>query len=153
MPVPSIVIPNMVALRSTQNTRHRGIVAPFVDRAEGPFELRGTSEVLWSSICNILLTPFNTRIHLLDFGSRLPELVFEPNDDILRNMALVYVRDALAKWEPRVNVIDVSVNRDIYVEGRLHVTVTYSVRGDDNSVARNTITIAAKSGGVAVERV
>lgn len=60
-----------------------------------------------NSILHILGTPIGTRFFLPEFGSRLYELVFEPNDSIFSDLAVLYIKDALNKWEPRINNINV----------------------------------------------
>ena len=66
-------------------------------------------ERIYQSIIAILSTMLGERVFLPEFGSRLHELIFEPNDDILADLAKLYIRDALAKWEKRINVTDVLV--------------------------------------------
>lgn len=44
-----------------------------------------------------------------EFGSRLHEISFEPNQLILQDKIDIYVREALSKWEPRIVVEDVIV--------------------------------------------
>ena len=61
------------------------------------------------SIYNILSTKVGERLFLPEFGSRLYMLVFEPNNAIFADLADFYIRDALGKWEKRIQVTDVSV--------------------------------------------
>jgi phage baseplate assembly protein W len=44
---------------------------------------------------------------LPEFGSRLSELQFETNDDVLQSLLRLYTLEALRKWEGRVRWIDV----------------------------------------------
>ncbi len=60
------------------------------------------------SIIQILGTRIGERFIRPDFGSRLHELVFEQNDDLLRALVRHYVRDAIGRWEKRVQVTGVS---------------------------------------------
>lgn len=60
------------------------------------------------SINHILGTRIGERFFLPEFGSRLYELVFEPNDYILEDLLKLYVSDALGKWEPRIKVLNVT---------------------------------------------
>ena len=61
------------------------------------------------SIYNILSTKVGERLFLPEFGSRLHTIVFEPNNAIFADLADFYIRDALGKWERRIEVTDVSV--------------------------------------------
>ncbi len=49
----------------------------------------------------------------LDFGSRLSEIPFEPNDPITMSLLKQYINEALRKWEPRITIIDTFVEQDI----------------------------------------
>ena len=66
-------------------------------------------ERIYQSIYCILNTMLGERVFLPEFGSRLHELVFEPNDEIVADLAKLYICDALAKWEKRITVTDVYV--------------------------------------------
>jgi phage baseplate assembly protein W len=115
---------------SVKTSRWRGITTPFRVTEFGAFEPRGTLEVLWSSILAILLTPIGTRIMLPEFGSQLPDLVFEINNDLLQQQVRAYVVDAVQRWEPRVRVRDVKCYRSQYDDHLLHVEVTYEIISD-----------------------
>ena len=56
----------------------------------------------------ILSTVPGERVHRPDFGCRLPELLFAPNDGRTRAVACLYVRQALERWEPRIRSIRVT---------------------------------------------
>lgn len=59
------------------------------------------------SIRQILGTRLGERFLRPDFGTRLHELVFEPNDSVLYGLIRHEVVDALDRWEPRIIVTDV----------------------------------------------
>lgn len=59
------------------------------------------------SIYIILSTKIGTRFLMPSFGSRLHELIFEPNDYIFQDIAELHIREALGKWEPRITVVAV----------------------------------------------
>ena len=61
------------------------------------------------SIYNILSTKVGERLFLPEFGSRLHTVIFEPNNAIFADLADFYIRDALGKWERRIEVTDVSI--------------------------------------------
>lgn len=64
------------------------------------------------SIYQILGTNLNERFMEPEFGSRLKELLFEPIDEIFISLARVYTVQAIARWEPRVDLNDVTVTLD-----------------------------------------
>ncbi|HEY7072424.1 MAG TPA: GPW/gp25 family protein, partial [Acidimicrobiales bacterium] len=52
------------------------------------------------------------RVMRPDYGSLLHRLVFAPNDATTAGLAIHYVRQALARWEPRIDVLDVDAGPD-----------------------------------------
>jgi phage baseplate assembly protein W len=81
-----------------------------------------SQEHIHESIRQILGTRRGERFLRPEFGSRLPELLFEPNAAILAGLVRHEVRDALAQWEPRIVVLDVTVEADDHL---LQVGVRY----------------------------
>ncbi|MCE5313993.1 MAG: GPW/gp25 family protein [Armatimonadota bacterium] len=77
------------------------------------------------SIRQILGTKRGERFMRPDFGTRLHELVFEPNDQILYGLIRHEVTDALDTWEPRIVVTDVSVGSDENDEHLVLVNISY----------------------------
>jgi phage baseplate assembly protein W len=69
-------------------------------------------DLINESIYRILNTRIGERCGELDFGSRLAELVFEPNDNTLNDLARRFIMEALQKWEPRIRVIDTIIEQD-----------------------------------------
>ena len=61
------------------------------------------------SIQQILSTCPGERVMLPEFGSRLRDLLFEPNNAVLKALARVYVIDAIKRWEKRVMVKEVYI--------------------------------------------
>jgi phage baseplate assembly protein W len=63
---------------------------------------------------------------LPEFGSQVFLLLFEPNDEILRNLAERYIIDDLARWEPRVRVTGVRT-RTFDDENGLSILIDYEI--------------------------
>lgn len=71
--------------------------------------LSGYQELIESSIKTILSwdiysRPFNPR-----FGSRLWQLIGEPNDIVLRSLVRRFIIDALSYWERRITILDATI--------------------------------------------
>jgi hypothetical protein len=77
------------------------------------------------SIRQILGTKKGERFMRPDFGTRLHELVFEPNDQLLDGLIRHEVMEALDAWEPRIIVIDVTVGTDSADEHLVLVNISY----------------------------
>jgi len=81
------------------------IVAGFPVYAEG-------RDAIEDSIKTILSTPVGSRFFLRSYGSRLQELLFEPNDDVLFSLLESFVFEAIEMWERRVQCVRVDCERD-----------------------------------------
>ena len=101
-------------------------------RRGGPEDIGGVSIdegriLVRQSIMQILGTRIGERVMRRDFGSRIYDLVFEPNDPLIDVQVEHYVRVAIERWEPRVLVGPVTINRDQRLEGVLLIEVTYEI--------------------------
>jgi uncharacterized protein len=76
----------------------------------------------------ILLTPKGTRKMRPEFGCQIHDLLFAPNDSTTAGLAAYYVEDALAFWEPRIDVENVEVDADPDNPERLLITIHYTVK-------------------------
>jgi len=80
------------------------------------------------SIMIILGTAKGERVMRPDFGCGIQELVFAPNRTSTATLISIHVRDALLKWEPRIEVLDVSASPNSEEENVLNVTIEYKVK-------------------------
>jgi phage baseplate assembly protein W len=103
----------------------KGLVIPVKRASGGYFTTRTTREVIRSSLQMILHTRLGERVMLPEFGSRLKELVFEQNDDVLVGLARTYIVDAIRRWERRVELLDVKVDAQ---EHTFTVNLRYHIR-------------------------
>jgi len=103
----------------------RGITLPL--RLEnGKVPIDSGVQLIRSSIKMIIAWPFGTRFFLNEFGSKVEELVEEPNDDVLRNVAYEFIAESLARWEKRIELIDVSIDRPNDM-GSLNLSIIYRI--------------------------
>jgi hypothetical protein len=79
----------------------------------------------------VLGTARGERVMRPDFGCDLHEFAFATVDAATVTLVETAVREALARWEPRVEVRDVDVSTAELDAGRLLVTVDYRVRSND----------------------
>lgn len=62
------------------------------------------------------------------FGTRLRELVFMPLEDYrLESFVDLYIRQAIERWEPRVDVLDITVSDLRRDEGVLDIDVEFRI--------------------------
>ena len=69
---------------------------------------------------------------LPEFGCGIHDLVFEANTAALRGLVREQVRDALTRWEPRIDVVDVRVETPTPAQRNyLVILVDYRVRANN----------------------
>ncbi len=76
----------------------------------------------------ILLTPPGQRVMRPEFGCRIHDLLFAPNDATTAGLAAYYVEEALGRWEPRIDVTDVTAGPDPDNADRLLVEIRYQIK-------------------------
>ncbi len=96
----------------------RNLIAPFRRDRKRDFASDDGAELLKSKVLQALMTrgttprssgelPWRTA-----FGSGLDLLRHQRNDDVLTELATVYVKDTLKKWVPEVTLVSLSVERE-----------------------------------------
>ncbi|MFI6832495.1 GPW/gp25 family protein [Kribbella sp. NPDC050241] len=104
----------------------RGLSFPLRISGTGLAESAGVARVE-QSIRIILGTQYGERVMRPGFGANLKSLVFAPNNATTASLAGYYVTDALTRWEPRIDVLDVQAIND--VDGaRLVIEIRYRLR-------------------------
>lgn len=76
----------------------------------------------------LFMTRPGERVMRPSYGCELFKLVFWPNDDTTAGLAMHYVRQAVARWEPRVDQVRVDATRNRDDPTRLDITLEYRVR-------------------------
>jgi uncharacterized protein len=79
------------------------------------------------SILIILQTGIGERVLLPEFGCRINELVFAADNATTASLAELYVRQALDRWEPRIEVLSVATTIDPQQRQCLLVSVDYRI--------------------------
>lgn len=106
-----------------------GFAYPVKVDVRGNIQLSSKEANIEESINIILRTDLGERVYRTDFGSRLSELTFEPvNAETLLKTRL-YAEEALAKWEPRINLKQVNAqpNRE---KNFIEIEVVYQIKND-----------------------
>lgn len=119
----------MANLRNEQSQEYlgAGIAFPLQINVQGGLKLSSEAQKVKDSIWLILRTDLGERVYRPDFGCRLSELAFAPlNNDTLLRMR-IYVKEALRKWEPRIEVDEVRADADAIV-GRVNITIDYYLK-------------------------
>lgn len=82
------------------------------------------------AILMLLSTRPGERVMRPTYGCHLHRLVFSPNDDTTAGLAIHYVRQAIERWEPRIDVLHLDATRsdDQGMPGLLEISLDYRVR-------------------------
>ncbi len=93
----------------------------------------------------LLCTRPGERVMRPSYGCDLYKLIFWPNDDTTAGLAIHYVRQAVERWEPRVDRLQVDASRNPDDPSRLDVTLAYRVRAT-GSVDRIAVQVDLTAG-------
>lgn len=103
---------------------------PGVD--DGDIALARYEESIQQAIWIILATARGERKMRPDFGCGIHDLVFSTNSAETAGRAATDVRQALIRWEPRIDLDRVDVTPDPAQAGRLLIQIEYRVRATNN---------------------
>jgi phage baseplate assembly protein W len=106
----------------------RGWRFPVAINRTGGIATSAQEENIRESIFIILGTAPGERIKRLEFGCDIHELVFAPNNPTTAALAMHYCEEALRKWEPRIQDIQVSAQPSPDEPNRLDISISYVVR-------------------------
>ena len=84
----------------------------------------------------ILNTVPGERVMRPDFGCQIHELVFSPANEYTATQAERYVREALTRWEARIELQEVTVTPGNTEYGELRIDIRYRVK---NHVEENNL--------------
>jgi uncharacterized protein len=110
----------------TEEFYGRGLSFPLQLGVAGLGESAGAAKVD-ESIRTILGTGYGERVMRPTFGCNLKALAFAPNNDATANLARYYVMEGLTRWEPRIELVDVTVRND-NLRAALLIEITYRLR-------------------------
>ncbi len=80
------------------------------------------------SIRIILGTTKGERIMRLDFGCDINELAFSLNNSQTAALVAFHIKEALMKWEQRIEVLDVNAYPDRTEDNKLYIHIDYMIK-------------------------
>lgn len=111
----------------------QGLAFPLQVNPRGAIALASGERDIEQAIRIILGTMPGERVMRPEFGCRIHELVFAPNNAATEGLAVLYVTTALERWEPRIEVMGVDVAGDALTQdGALLLEIHYRVRDTYN---------------------
>lgn len=113
----------MSTVHTTRALRH-----PLRNGPGGELATVDDSDAIAQALRLLLATRPGERVMRPEYGCHLDRLVFAPNDSSTAGLAMHYVRRAIERWEPRVEVTDVRAAPGDDRAGVLHIVVQYRER-------------------------
>ncbi|MFK7695877.1 GPW/gp25 family protein [Paenibacillus sp. HJGM_3] len=99
-----------------------------IDGTTGRVALSSNERDIEESIRLILFTAKGERIMRPEFGCGIHDFVFDSMNTTMIGLAESSVREALTRWEPRIEVLEVTAAQDSGYAGRLMIHIRYAVR-------------------------
>lgn len=107
---------------------------PKVDATTGRFTMSEGEEDIKEAIFLILKTRLEERPMCPDFGCDIENYVFDLPDSRAERGIEDAVITALTRWEPRIENIQVTVNKERMQDGIILIEIGYTVRRNNNAV-------------------
>lgn len=94
----------------------------------GGIAMAGEQESIRQAILLLLSTNPGERVMRAHYGCNLFRLMFSPNDDTTAGLAMHYVRQAITRWEPRVEIVHLDARRAASDPAKLEIQLEYRIR-------------------------
>jgi len=94
----------------------------------GRVEMVGEPGSVRQAVLLLLTTRRGERVMRPGYGCDLHKLIFSPNDETPAGLAIHYVREALATWEPRIDILRLDAGASREAPERLEIHLEYRVR-------------------------
>ncbi|MBB5157043.1 GPW/gp25 family protein [Saccharopolyspora phatthalungensis] len=115
----------------------KGMAFPIRWDVAGRPRLAAGSEKIQQGILMIMATALGERVMRPDFGCGIHDLVFQPNTATLHGVVIEQVREALIRWEPRIDLLDVRAEVPPDTPHCLLIRVDYRIRA--NNATQNVV--------------
>jgi phage baseplate assembly protein W len=115
-------------VRASPDVIGRGWAFPFDVNSRGGIAMVGGDEEIRQAIIMIVRTRRGGRVMRPEFGCRIWELLFAPNNAATWTLAEHHVREALGMWEPRIEVESVRALPSPDDPAVVEVEVEYQVK-------------------------
>ncbi len=85
-----------------------------------------------SAIVMIVNTARGERVMRPEFGSSIHDFVFAPNNATTAGLISYHVQEALARWEPRIEVTAIDVQPDTLEPSQVLINIGYRVKATND---------------------
>lgn len=104
---------------------------PIRVNARGALDFCIGPESVAQAVWLVLSTPRRSRIMLPEFGCAIHDLVFAPDSPGTRALIEDEVRQALTRWEPRIDVLRVAATAHADTPNLLLIEIDYRLRANN----------------------
>ncbi len=115
-----------------KNFLGRGFAFPLRVNGRGQVEMVTGEQSVLDSVRLVLGTPLGERLMRPDFGCMIHDLVFHPVSANTCSLVAMYATQALVKWEPRIEDVNVQAFPDPSAENSILIQVGFRVRSTNN---------------------
>ena len=96
--------------------------------SDGSLATVSGNQAIRQAILLLLSTYPGERVMRPNYGCNLHLLLFSPNDETTAGLAIHYVRRALERWEPRIEILSLDAGRSPEDSGQLLIDLEYRER-------------------------
>jgi len=93
-----------------------GAPYPIIKHPRGFLHTQNGIDQVKSDLLVLLLTNPGERVMLPEYGTPLRELMFEPNDETIINLAKDMIAASIRMWEPRITISDITVTMGLPID-------------------------------------
>ena len=118
-----------------------GIAFPF-RISTGGVAMESGPEKLKANLEQLLSTAIGERVMRRDYGGGLRQLLYDPNNDVLRAVVQHQIAKTVGQWEPRVEIQDLRVTQH---DSELYIELLYLIR---RTQQRQSLSVPVGLGGL-----
>lgn len=101
-------------------------------------------EHLRQSVGDILSTPIGSRVMRRSYGSLVPALIDQPDNQATRVRINAAIAGALMRWEPRIRLTRISISRDPQAPGKAQITLIGSHNNTQRAPLKLNINVSSQ---------
>ena len=98
----------------------------------GGIDMSHGDDDIESAIVTIVKTARGERVMRPEFGSSIHDFVFAPNNATTAGLIAYHVQEALARWEPRIEVTAIDVQPDTLEPSQVLINIGYRVKATND---------------------
>ena len=105
---------------------------PFFDKQKKEVEMVSDELDIQQSLMILLTTQLGERVMNHDYGAGMEAMLFEPLTTNLKTYMTDLVKNAVLRYEPRVDLDEVEMEDSRELEGRILITVHFTIRATNS---------------------